>query len=185
MAGSDDRPRWIRQVHSWVNTQLDERDAAFHPKIVSAAKTYVALVDRRLSRLNNGEMARRKHDGLAKTQAWLEQLATDRNDVEALRRLFPTHARLINQPRGLKRGEHFKKPPPHPARVRLEQALAELPHARALLKKFYEWESARPLRGQVTAEQVLAGRWDLDEKEIRKRRPSRERLKRERASSDE
>jgi hypothetical protein len=36
----------------------------------------------------------------------------------------------------------------------------------------------------LTAEQILADRWDLDEKEIRKRRISRARLKRERASSD-
>jgi hypothetical protein len=187
MTRSDGRPAWLAQVQAWVNAKLDEQDAAFHRKLVNGAKNYTLVLNERASRLDDDEKARRKHRGLAKTQKWLKELAlqqAEQGNIEPLQKQVQKQdarlARFVNLPQ-LKRGEHFEKPP-HPAYDRLEQALAELPSVRFLLKFCYEKTSCP--KGQLTAEQILADRWDLDETEMRKRRISRARLKRERASSD-
>jgi hypothetical protein len=170
------RPLWIAPAQAWICHTLDAQDAAFHRKLANEAKAYIEHHPRFASRVfDDDEKARRKEHGLAKTREWLEQMAAERYDVETLRRLFPAHAALINRPKR-QRGKRFQKPP-HPAHVRLEQALAELPRTRALLKIYRQ---GKP-KGQLTAEQVLGARWDLDKSEIRRRHISRARLKRERA----
>jgi hypothetical protein len=176
------QPLWIAQTQAWICRELDKREDAAFRKLVNEAKTYTHVLNERLSHLDNDEKARRKKRGLAKTQQWLEEVAlrqAEQGNFESLRKLYPKLARFINKPK-LGRGERLEKPS-HPAHDRLEQAIAELPRARELLKTFYKWKRAHHLKGQLTAEQVLATRWDLDAQEIRKRRISRARLKRERA----
>jgi hypothetical protein len=190
MTRSDDRPAWIAEVQAWVNATLDEEDARFHQNLANNAKTYAHVLDERLSRLDDDEKARRKERGLAKTQEWKLELALRQamqGNIEPLQREMqkqdPRLARFINLPRLDGRGKHFEKPP-HPARDRLEDAVAELPRVRYLLKLFHEKKPGYPRR-RLTAKQILAERWDLTENEIRKRCISHARLKRERASSDE
>jgi hypothetical protein len=185
---SDDRPAWIAQVQAWVNATLDEEDARFHQNLANKAKTYIHDLNERLSRLDDDEKARRKKRGLAKTQEWLKELALRQamqGNIEPLRgqmqRQDPRLVRFINLPR-LGQGEHFEKKP-YPAYDRLEQAVAELPRVRYLLNWFHKNKTGYP-RGQLTAGQILAERWDLTENEIRRRCISRVRLKRESASDD-
>jgi hypothetical protein len=183
MISSDGRPAWIVQVQAWVNATLDEEDARFHQNLANKAKTYIHGLNERLSRLDDDEKARRQDRGLVKTQEWLEELAlqqAEQRNIEPLRKQYPRLARFINLPR-LGRGEHFEKPP-HPAYDRLEQAVAELRRVRYLLNLFYENKTGHP-RGRLTAEQILAERWDLTENEIRKRRISHSRLKRDRQAN--
>jgi hypothetical protein len=177
MTRSDGRPAWIALGQAWVSAQLDRQIDAFNRKLANDGR----LSNDCLSQPNDNEKARRKR-GLAKTQEWKLELALRQamqRNIEPLRKLVqkqnPGLARFINLPR-LGRGEHFEKPP-HPARDRLENALAELQDARTFLRSYYKL-TGRP-KGQLTAEQILAERWNLTEYEIRKRLISRARLKRE------
>jgi hypothetical protein len=178
MTRSDDRPAWTAQVQAWVNAALDEEDARFHRKLANDGRLSLLAWSESLSRLDDNEKARRKDRGLVKTQEWKLELAlqqAEQGNIEPLQKQNPRLARFINLPE-LGQGKHFEKKP-HPARDRLDQAVAELPRVRDLLNWFHENKTGYPR--QLTAEQILAERWDLDEKEIRKRRISRARLKRE------
>jgi hypothetical protein len=173
VTSGNDRPAWIAQGQAWVSAKLDKQIDAFNRKLVNDGR----LSNDCLSQPNDNEKARRER-GLAKTQEWKLELAlrqAEQGNIESLQKQNPGLARFINLPR-LGRGEHFEKPP-HPARDRLENALAELQDARTFLRSYYKL-TGRP-RGQLTAEQILAERWNLDEKEIRRRCISRSRLKRE------
>jgi hypothetical protein len=92
--------------------------------------------------------------------------AAEECDLEPLRRQFPKHARFINPPK-LKRGEHFKDA----TEVWLQRALEDVPRIRAIWKKHYG-KTNRP-RGELTAEEIAAERWNLLPDEVRKRRISR------------
>jgi hypothetical protein len=186
MTRSDGRPAWIAQGQAWVSAKLDRQIDAFNRKLANEAKPF-RLWDERFSRLDGDEKARRKERGLAKTQEWKLELALRQamqRNIEPLRREMqkqdPRLVQFINLPRLKGPGKHFEKLP-HPARGRLEDALAELPHARFHLQSYYK-KTGRP-RGQLTVEQILAERWDLTEYEIRKRRISRARLKRDRQAN--
>jgi hypothetical protein len=185
MTRSDGRPAWIAQGQAWVNAKLDKQEDAFHRKMANDAKSLLRLLDERSCRLDDHERERRKAAGLVKTQEWKLELArqqAEQGNLEPLRKLYPRDARFINLPRLKKPGEHFKKKPPdHLApHCRLEEALFELPRVRAFWKKHYG-KTNRP-KGQLTAEEIVAERWDLDVEEVRRRHISRERLKR--ASGD-
>jgi hypothetical protein len=105
----------------------------------------------------------------------------EQGNLEPLRKQHPRLARFLNLPR-LKRGEHFaKKPSTDAPHWRLKEALFELKRVRDLWKKHYDGKTNRP-KGQLTAEEIVAERWGLDEDEVHKRRISRGRLKR--ASGD-
>ena len=192
MAGNNSLPQWIahnprdrERMRTWVNAKLDEAIAIEERKVAADIAKAGHLLSERLGRLNDDEKARRKDRGLAKAREWQEELAlqqAEQGNLEPLRKQYPRLARFINLPR-LKRGEHFKKKPPtdHLApHCRLEEALFELPRVRAFWKKHYR-KTNRP-KGQLTAEEIVAERWDLDEEEVYRRRISRERLKR--ASGD-
>jgi hypothetical protein len=182
MTRSDGRPAWIAQGRAWVNAKLDKQEDAFHRKMANDAKFLLRLLDERSCRLDDDERERRKAAGLVKTRKWLKELAIrqadEQGNIEPLRKQMqkqdPDVARFIDLPRGRGRGKRFEKPP-HPASDRLDQAVAELRDARSFLQAFYK-KTGRP-RGQLTAEQILAERWDLTESEIRKRRISRSRLR--------
>jgi hypothetical protein len=177
---SRDRER----MRTLVNAKLDEAIAIEERKVAADIAKVGHLLSERLGRLDNDEKARRKRRGLAKERKWREMWAlqqAEQGNPEPLRKQYPRLARFINPPR-LKRGEHFKKPPtdhlaPH---CRLKEALFELPRVRAFWKKHYG-KTNRP-EGQLTAEEIVAERWGLDEDEIYRRRISRKRLKR--ASGD-
>ena len=174
------RSGWIAQVQAWVNDTLDKEDDRFHRKLANDGRLWN---ERPTSSLDDNEKARRKERGLVKTQEWLVELAlqqAEQGNLEPLQKQNPRLARFINLPE-LGQGEHFEKKP-HPARDRLDQAVAELPRVRDLLNWFHEKKTGYP-RGQLTAEQILAERWDLTEKEIRKRRISRVRLKQDRQAN--
>jgi len=181
MTRSDGRPAWIAQGQAWVNAKLDKQEDAFHRKMANDAKSLLRLLDERSCRLDDHERERRKAAGLVKTQEWLEELAIrqadEQGNIEPLRKQVqkqnPRLARFIKLPRR-GRGKRFEKPP-HPASDRLDQAVAELRDARSFLQAFYK-KTGRP-RGRLTAEQILAERWDLTENEIRDRRISRSRLR--------
>jgi hypothetical protein len=181
------RSGWIAQGQAWVNAKLDKQEDAFHRKMANDAKFLLRLSDERSCRLDDDERERRKAAGLMKTQKWLEKLAIlqadEQGNIEPLRKQVqkqnPDFARFIQPPRR-GRGKRFEKPP-HPASDRLDQAVAELRDARSFLQAFYK-KTGRP-RGQLTAEQILAERWDLTENEIRKRRISRSRLRQDRQAN--
>ena len=103
----------------------------------------------------------------------------EQGNLEPLRKQYPRLARFINLPKLSKPGEHFKKKPstnylaPH---CRLEEALFELPRVRAFWKKRYG-KTNRPA-GQLTAEEIVAERWNLNLAEVNRKRISRKRLKR-------
>jgi hypothetical protein len=179
---SRDRER----MRTLVNAKLDEAIAIEERKVAADIAKAGHLLSKRLGRLDNDEKARRKHRGLAKERKWREKWAlqqAEQGNLEPLRKQYPRLARFINLPKLNKPGEHFKKKPPtdHLApHCRLEEALFELPRVRAFWKKHYK-KTNRP-KGQLTAEAIVAERWNLDEQEIYKRRISRKRLKR--ASGD-
>jgi hypothetical protein len=178
---SRDRER----MRTLVNAKLDEAIAIEERKVAADIAKAGHLLSERLGRLNDDEKARRKDRGLAKTREWQEELAlqqAEQGNLEPLRKQYPRLARFINLPTLSKPGEHFKKKPhthraPH---CRLEEALFELPRVRAFWKEHYG-KTNRP-KGQLTAEEIVAERWDLDAEEVYRRRISRERLKR--ASGD-
>jgi hypothetical protein len=183
MARSDDRPAWIAQGQAWVNAKLDKQDDDFHRRLANNAR----LLDKRFDRMDASEKARRKERGLAKTQEWLLELAlrqAEQRNLGPLRKQMekqdPRLVQFINKPKLDGRGKHFEKPP-HPARDRLENALAELRDVRIFLQCFYK-KTGCP-RGQLTAEQILAERWGLTVNEIRKRRISRSRLRQDRQAN--
>jgi len=173
-------PRHRERMRAWVNAELDAQEAAFHRRLVSEVANYTRLLGERLSHLDDGEKSRRKERGLAKTQEWLRELAlqqAEQGNLEPLRKLHPGLARFINKPL-LKRGEHFGKKlsdDPVALRCRLEEALAELPRVRAIWKKHYGKTNRQG--GQLTAEEIVAARWGLDEEEVRKRRLSQGRYR--------
>jgi hypothetical protein len=185
MTRSDGRPAWIAEGQAWVNAKLDERIDAFNRKLANdaialAAHTGDTKASKRLSPLSFGGF-------IAKELKWQLELALRQamqGNIEPLRREMqkedPRLAQFINLPRLKGRGRHFEKPP-HPARDRLENALEELRDARFFLQSFYK-KTGRP-RGQLTAKQILAERWDLTENEIRKRCISHSRLKREQSTN--
>jgi hypothetical protein len=192
MAGNNSLPQWIahnprdrERMRTWVNAKLDEAIAIEERKVAADIAKAGHLLSEHLGRLNDDEKARRKDRGLAKAREWQEELAlqqAEQGNLEPLRKQYPRLARFINLPR-LKRGEHFKKKPPTDhltPHCRLEEALFELPRVRAFWEKHYG-KTNRP-SGQLTAEEIVAERWDLDEEEVYRRRISRERLKR--ASGD-
>jgi hypothetical protein len=177
-------PRDQERMRTLVNAKLDEAIAIENREFAADIAAHIAKASQS-EPLGDDEKARRKDRGLAKTREWQEELAlqeAEQGNLEPLRKQYPRLARFINRP-PLKRGEHFKKKPPtdHLApHCRLEEALFELPRVRAFWKKHYG-KTNRP-KGQLTAEEIVAERWDLDEEEVYKRRISRERLKR--ASGD-
>jgi hypothetical protein len=170
-------------MRTLVNAKLDEAIAIEEREAAAVIRkvAHFESVRARLSPLDDDEKARRKERGLKKTQEWLEELALQQagqGNLEPLRKQHPRLARFINLPR-LKRGEHFKKKPPTghlTPHCRLEEALFELPRVRAFWKEHYG-KTNRP-KGQLTAEEIVAERWGLDEEEVYRRRISRERLKR-------
>jgi hypothetical protein len=179
---SRDRER----MRTLVNAKLDEAIAIEERKFAADIAKVGHLLSERLGRLDNDEKARRKHRGLAKERKWREERAlqqAEQGNLEPLRKQYPGLARFINLPKLSKPGEHFKKKPStdHLApRCRLEEALFELPRVRAFWKKHYG--KTNTPKGQLTAEEIVAVRWDLNEEEVYKRRISRKRLKR--ASGD-
>jgi hypothetical protein len=188
MAGSNNLPPWIahnprdrERMRTLVNAKLDEAIAIEDRKFAADIAKASHLLSERLGRLDDDEKARRKDRGLAKERKWQEEWAlqqAEQRNLEPLRKQYPRLARFINLPR-LKPGEHFKKKPPTDhltPHCRLKEALFELPRVRALWKKHYG-KTNRP-KGQLTAEEIVAERWDLDEEEVYRRRISRERLKR-------
>jgi hypothetical protein len=178
VTSGNDRPAWIAQGQAWVSAKLDKQIDAFNRKLANEGKRRLSW-DERFNRLDDDEKGRRKDRGLAKTQEWKLELAlrqAEQGNLEPLRKQYPRLARFINLPKLEGKGKHFEKPP-HPARDRLENALAELRDARVFLRSYYK-KTGRP-KGKLTAEQILAERWNLTDYEIRKRLISRARLKRE------
>jgi hypothetical protein len=177
-------PRDRERMRTLVNDKLDEAIAIEERKVAADIAKVGHLLSER--RLDNDEKARRKHRGLAKERKWREKWAlqqAEQGNIEPLQKQYPRLARFINLPKLNKPGEHFKKKPPTAPlapHCRLEEALFELPLVRAFWKKHYG-KTNRP-KGQLTAEEIVAERWGLDEEEVYKRRISRERLKR--ASGD-
>jgi hypothetical protein len=180
-------PRDRERMRTLVNAALDEAIAIEERKFAADIAIASHLLNERLGRLDDDEKARRKDRGLAKTREWQEELTlqeAEQGNLEPLRKQYPRLARFINLPKLSKPGKHFKKKPPTDRLTphdRLKEALFELPRVRAFWKKHYG-KTNRP-QGQLTAEEIVAERWDLTEKEIYKQRISRKRLKK-RASGD-
>ena len=179
---SRDRER----MRTLVNAKLDEAIAIEERKVAADIAKAGYLLSEPLGRLDDDEKARRKDRGLAKTREWQKELAreqAEQGNLEPLRKQYPELVQFLNRPRR-KRGQRFKKKPPtdhlRALHCRLEEARSELPRIRAFWKKHYG-KTNRP-KGQLTAEEIVAERWDLDEEEVYRRRISRERLKR--ASGD-
>jgi hypothetical protein len=178
-------PRVRERMRTFVNAELDEAIAIENRKFAARIAAHIAKASQS-EPLGDDEKARRKDRGLAKTREWQEELAlqqAEQGNLEPLRKQYPRLARFINLPKLSGPGKHFKKKPPtHRApHCRLEEALFELPRVRAFWKKHYG-KTNRP-KGQLTAEEIVAERWGLAEKEIYKQRISRKRLKK-RASGD-
>jgi hypothetical protein len=174
---SRDRER----MRTLVNAKLDEAIAIENREFAADIAAHIAKASQS-EPLGDDEKARRKDRGLAKTREWQEELAlqeAEQGNLEPLRKQYPGLAWFINLPRLSKPGKHFKKKPPTDRLTphdRLKEALFELPRVRAFWKKHYG-KTNRP-QGQLTAEEIVAERWDLTEKEIYKQRISRKRLKR-------
>jgi hypothetical protein len=189
VAKPDDKlPPWTgdpERMQAWVNAKLDEIDAVFDREMAVAASLVVkayahphrSTEETRKRKLTIGKRVLAK-DREAH-EAWALQEA-ERKNLEPLRKLDPKRARFINLPKLGKPGDHFKKAINHdplaPHR-RLEEAVAELPRIRAILKKYYQGHSNRP-SGELTAEKIAAERWGLAEADVLKRRVSRETLRR-------
>jgi hypothetical protein len=175
---SRDRER----MQTWVNAKLDEAIAVEERKFAAGIAKVGQETTQALAQENDDEKARRKDRGLAKTREWQGELAleqAEQGNLEPLRKQYPGHAQFINRPRR-KRGQRFKKkPPPDHLRAlhcRLEEALSELPLIRDFWKKHYG-KTNRP-EGQLTAEEIVAERWNLNLAEVSRKRISRKRLKR-------
>jgi hypothetical protein len=172
-------------MRTLVNAALDEAIAIEERKFAADIAIASHLLNERLGRLDDDEKARRKDRGLAKERKWQEEWALQEaeqyGNLEPLRKQYPRLARFISRP-PLKPGKHFKKKPPDhlTPHDRLKEAVFELPRVRAFWKKHYG-KTNRP-KGQLTAEEIVAERWDLDAEEVYRRCISRERLKR--ASGD-
>jgi hypothetical protein len=175
-------PRDRERMRALVNAKLDEAIAIEDRKVAADIAKASHFLNERLGRLDDDEKGRRKDRGLAKERKWQEEWAlqeAEQGNLEPLRKQHSGLARFINRPRLEKPGKHFKKKPPTDPltpHCRLKEALFELPRVRAFWKKHYG-KTNRP-KGQLTAEEIVAERWDLDEEEVYRRRISRERLKR-------
>jgi hypothetical protein len=173
-------PRDQERMRTLVNAKLDEAIAIENREFAADIAAHIAKASQS-EPLGDDEKARRKDRGLAKTREWQEELAlqeAEQGNLEPLRKQYPRLARFINLPKLSKPGKHFKKKPPTDRLTphdRLKEALFELPRVRAFWKKHYGMTN-RP-QGQLTAEEIVAERWDLTEKEIYKQRISRKRLK--------
>jgi hypothetical protein len=191
VAPPDAKPPWRErdarereQMQRWVEAKLDaimaESDAAF----LTAAAEFSRLSPRRRSAfLKKAETFRNKTPrDVARRNALLD--AAEHGDIAPLRqevaKLDPRYGRFVNLPR-LHRGQHFKNrpPPTHDLTTphgRLKEALHERPLIRAIWKQHYDGKVNRP-KGQLTADEILAARWDLTPEEIRRGRLSRRRLR--------
>jgi hypothetical protein len=91
--------------------------------------------------------------------------------------MYPGIAPLINLPPHPPHRVAKRVRDPLSPECRLEEALADVAQIRAIWKRHYD-HTNRP-SGTLTAEEVAAERWGLDEDDVRKRRVSprtRERL---------
>jgi hypothetical protein len=91
--------------------------------------------------------------------------AAEQGDIEPLRRLHPHLAKFLHLPK-LKHGTHFKDP----AKIRLRNARADVQRIREIWQRDYG-KTNRP-RGQLTAEEIVAERWNLTPEEVRRGRLS-------------
>jgi hypothetical protein len=168
-------------MQTWVNAELDEVIAIEEREFAARIAAYIAKASQS-EPLGDDEKARRKDRGLAKTREWQKELAreqAEQGNLEPLRKQYPELVQFLNRPRR-KRGQRFKKKPPtdhlRALHCRLEEALSELPLIRDFWKKHYG-KTNRPA-GQLTAEEIVAERWNLNLAEVNRKRISRKRLKR-------
>jgi hypothetical protein len=94
--------------------------------------------------------------------------AAEQGDIRPLRKKYPHLAPFLHLPK-LKRGEHFKEP----AKIWLRHAREDVQRIRAIWRKHFG-KVNRP-RGELTAEEIAAERWNLTPDEVRRGRLSRKR----------
>jgi hypothetical protein len=194
VAKPDGKPPWIARnererqwMKRWVIAKLDATIAAKNRKFATAVRNFRrlpsetrhAIIKRQLA----ASRARLDADGGQKRRDFLINVA-EHGNVDPLRtelrKIDPRYGRFVNLP-PLKRGQHFKKRPPTDPmapQYRLEEALFEKPLILKLWKKRYGKRNRR--RGQITADDILAERWDLTTEEVLNGRLSRKRTARAR-----
>jgi len=173
-------------LKAWTIAKLDEDEDARFREFVKGAAALAGKLKREPAVRSKTESRKR---GLtidrrvaAKHRERLEQRAVETGDIEALRKLHPKLAAFINpiKPKRKRPLDDHDWQGLSPE-DRLTEAQHELRLIHALWKETFDREN-RP-SGTLTAEQVAAEHWGLDEKDVRKGRvhaTTRKRLARQR-----
>jgi hypothetical protein len=184
-------PPWIggdAALKAWTIAELDKRDDAFDRQMAENTANFLRVLAMRTPEAANylrtvglpttprSKAESRKRAltigrwAAAKWRKMREQRAAEEGDIETLRALHPKHAAFIN-PIKPKRKQPFDD---HDwqglsPEDRLTEALHDLKRRiPALWKEAFGYRN-RP-NGSLTAEEIAAARWGLDEKDVRKRR---------------
>jgi hypothetical protein len=191
-------------LKAWTIAKLEENEASRFQEFVEGTKALAANMKRKpamrtpeaekylrtvglpTTPRSKAESRKRaltiRRRAAAKHREQREQRAAEEGDIEALRALHPKHAAFINpiKPKR-KRPLHDHDGQGLSPEDRLTEAREELTLIHALWKEAFG-RTNRP-SGTLTAEQVAAEHWGLDEKDVRKDRvhkATRQRLARQR-----
>jgi hypothetical protein len=173
----DDKPPWLahnerqrKWMKDWSNAKLDEVLDSFDKKNAALARLLTEIDPKALRDLAQKPFARLRTKEFA-----IEQAA--RGNIEPLKKLHPEYAPFFAPPKRKRGGKRLKKTTSlFMAQSRLEEAVAEKKRLHAIWMKNYGKKN-RP-KGQLTAEEIVAERWGLDEEEVCKQRLSHKRLSR-------
>jgi hypothetical protein len=173
-------------LKAWTIAELNRADDNAHRAFVEGAVNWLRHYGPRRTETESRKRALTiDRRAAAKHREQREQRAVADGDIEALRALHPRLAAFINpiNPIKPKRKRPFDD---HDWQVLspedcLDEARNDVPRIRGLWKEKFGRQN-RP-RGSLTAEQIAAERWGLEERDVRKQRvhaATRERLARQR-----